>query len=139
MARGGASVGVNDLGGSQDGEGRDVGPAEEVVAEIRAAGGQAIVNAADISDPAAAASIVEDALGAFGKLDAVVNNAGILRDRIFHKMSQVDWDDVIRTHLNGYSYVSKTAALNFKVPGAGASVPLTTTPALIGTLGQANY
>src|SRR3546814_6506941 len=88
MARGGASVGVNDLGGSQDGEGRDVGPAEEVVAEIRAAGGQAIVNAADISDPAAAASIVEDALGAFGKLDAVVNNAGILRDRIFHRSEE---------------------------------------------------
>src|SRR3546814_5211898 len=72
--------------------------------------GQAIVNAADISDPAAAASIVEDALGAFGKLDAVVNNAGILRDRIFHKMSQVDWDDVIRINLNGYYYVSKAAA-----------------------------
>src|SRR3546814_5080163 len=70
-AREGASVVVNDLGGSQDGEGRDAGPAEEVVAEIRAAGGQAIVNAADISDPAAAASIVEDALGAFGKRDAV--------------------------------------------------------------------
>src|SRR3546814_12558349 len=84
-------------------------------------------------------SIVEDALGAFGKLDAVVNNAGILRDRIFHKMSQVDWDDVIRINLNGYYYVSKAAALHFKDQGAGAFVHFTSTSGLITNFGQANY
>ena len=97
------------------------------------------MNAADISDPAAAATIVNDAVAAFGKLDAVVNNAGILRDRIFHKMSQVDWDDVIRINLNGYYYVSKAAALHFKDQGAGSFVHFTSTSGLIGNFGQANY
>src|SRR3546814_20337530 len=72
-------------------------------------------------------------------LDAVVNNAGILRDRIFHKMSQVDWDDVIRINLNGYYYVSKATALHFKDQGAGAFVHFTSTSGLIGNFGQANY
>ena len=138
-AREGAAVVVNDLGGSQDGQGSDAGPAEEVADEIRKAGGKAIVNAADISDPAAAATIVNDAVAAFGKLDAVVNNAGILRDRIFHKMSQVDWDDVIRINLNGYYYVSKAAALHFKDQGARSFVHFTSTSGLIGNFGQANY
>jgi len=138
-AREGASVVVNDLGGSQDGEGSDAGPAHEVVAEIRAAGGQAVANTADISDPLGAASIIEDAVAKFGRIDGVVNNAGILRDRIFHKMSQVDWDDVIRICLSGYFYVSKAAANHFKDQGSGSFVHFTSTSGLIGNFGQANY
>ncbi len=138
-AREGASVVVNDLGGSQDGDGSDAGPAHEVVEEIRAAGGQAIANTADISDPLGAASITEDAVAHFGRIDGVVNNAGILRDRIFHKMSQIDWDNVIRICLSGYLYVSKAAANHFKEQGSGSFVHFTSTSGLIGNFGQANY
>lgn len=138
-ARSGASVVVNDLGGSQEGEGRDGGPAAQVVEEIKAFGGRAIANYADISDPAGAVSIIEDGVKVFGRIDGVVNNAGILRDRIFHKMSQVDWDDVIRINLSGYYYVSKAAALHFKEQGSGAFVHFTSTSGLIGNFGQANY
>jgi NAD(P)-dependent dehydrogenase (short-subunit alcohol dehydrogenase family) len=138
-AREGAAVVVNDFGGGPDGEGRDAGPAQTVVNEIAAAGGQAVANLADIADPKGAASIIEDAVKAFGRIDGVVNNAGILRDRIFHKMSQVDWDDVIRINLNGFFYVSKAAALHFKEQGSGAFVHFTSTSGLIGNLGQANY
>ncbi|WP_312595858.1 SDR family NAD(P)-dependent oxidoreductase [Brevundimonas sp.] len=138
-AREGAHVVVNDFGGSADGDGRDAGPAAEVVAEIMAAGGSAIANFASISDPAGAASIIEDGVKAFGRIDAVVNNAGFLRDRIFHKLSQVDWDDVIDVHLNGYYYVSKAAASYFKAQGSGAYVHFTSTSGLIGNFGQANY
>jgi len=138
-AREGARVVVNDLGGSSDGQGADGGPAREVVEAIRAAGGEAVVNTADISNPGAAASIIQDAVRAFGHIDGVVNNAGILRDRIFHKMSQPDWDDVIRINLSGYFYVSKAAALYFKEQGSGAYVHFTSTSGLIGNLGQGNY
>jgi NAD(P)-dependent dehydrogenase (short-subunit alcohol dehydrogenase family) len=138
-ARQGSKVVVNDLGGSQEGDGSDIGPAQEVVNEIRAAGGDAIANGADISNPQGAASIIEDAVRQYGRIDGVVNNAGILRDRIFHKMSQVDWDDVIRINLNGFYYVSKAAALHFKEQGGGAFVHFTSTSGLIGNFGQANY
>ena len=138
-AREGASVVVNDLGGSQDGEGRDIGPAQEVVEEIGASGGEALANLADISDPQGAVSIIEDGVKNFGRIDAVVNNAGILRDRIFYKMSQPDWDDVIRINLSGYYYVSKAAALHFKEQGSGSFVHFTSTSGLIGNFGQANY
>ncbi|NYI23618.1 SDR family oxidoreductase [Sphingobium indicum] len=135
----GASVVVNDLGASENGEGADAGPAGEVVDLIKSAGGNAIVNGADISDPRGAESIIEDALRAFGKIDSVVNNAGVLRDRIFHKMSRSDWDDSIRINLNGYYYVSKAAALVFKEQGHGNFVHFTSTSGLIGNFGQANY
>lgn len=137
--REGAQVVVNDFGGSADGEGRDASPAAEVVAEITAAGGSAIANYASISDPGGAMSIIEDGVKAFGRIDAVVNNAGFLRDRIFHKLSQVDWDDVIDVHLNGYFYVSKAAASYFKEQGSGSYVHFTSTSGLIGNFGQANY
>ncbi len=137
--REGARVVVNDLGGSQEGEGADGGLAHDVVEEIRKLGGEAIANGADISDPQGATSIIEDGVAKFGRIDGVVNNAGILRDRIFHKMSQVDWDDVIRINLNGYYYVSKAAALQFKEQGSGAFVHFTSTSGLIGNFGQANY
>jgi NAD(P)-dependent dehydrogenase (short-subunit alcohol dehydrogenase family) len=135
----GASVVVNDLGGSTQGEGADSAPAEEVVAQIRQAGGKAFVNVASVADPAGAESIIEDALKTFGRIDGVVNNAGILRDRIFHKMSEVDWRPVIDVHLHGSFNVSKAAANYFKDQGSGSFVHFTSTSGLIGNIGQANY
>jgi NAD(P)-dependent dehydrogenase (short-subunit alcohol dehydrogenase family) len=130
---------VNDLGTSPDGEGSDAGPAEEVVGLIRAAGGKAVVNGASIADPAGAASIIEDAIKNFGKIDGLVNNAGILRDRIFHRMSIQDWNDVVNVTLNGYFYTSKAAAGYFKDQGSGSYVHFTSTSGLVGNFGQANY
>jgi NAD(P)-dependent dehydrogenase (short-subunit alcohol dehydrogenase family) len=135
----GASVVVNDYGGAADGSGGDATPAHEVVAEILAAGGSAVANVASITDPAGAVSIVEDAVSAFGRIDAVVNNAGFLRDAIFHKMSHADWNAVIEVHLNGYFYVAKAAAPHFKAQNAGAFVHFTSTSGLMGNFGQANY
>ena len=130
---------VNDLGTNAEGDGTDKGPAEEVVSEIVKSGGRAIVNGASIADPQGAASIIKDAVKAFGRIDGVVNNAGILRDPIFHKMSQVDWQAVIDVHLNGYFMVSKAAAPYFKDQGSGAFVHFTSTSGLVGNFGQANY
>jgi NAD(P)-dependent dehydrogenase (short-subunit alcohol dehydrogenase family) len=135
----GAKVVVNDYGGSAEGAGTDAGPAHETVAEIKAAGGEAVANIADITDPGQAASIVEDAVKTFGRIDAVVNNAGFLRDAIFHKLSVKDWDDVVDVHLNGYYYVSKAAAVHFKEQGSGAFVHFTSTSGLVGNFGQAAY
>lgn len=139
-ARQGAKVLVNDYGGSASGAeaGRE-DPAAEVVAEIIAAGGQAAANRGNIADPKQAESIIDDAVARFGRIDAVVNNAGILRDRIFHKMSQADWDDLIRINLSGYFYVSKAAAPHFREQKSGAYVHFTSTSGLIGNVGQANY
>jgi NAD(P)-dependent dehydrogenase (short-subunit alcohol dehydrogenase family) len=138
-AREGAHVVVNDLGATADGEGADAGPAEEVVSIIRNGGGKAIVNGASVSDPAGATSIIEDAVKAFGRIDGVVNNAGILRDRIFHRLSEIDWKQVIDVHLNGAFLVSKAAAPYFKDQGSGSFVHFTSTSGLIGNFGQANY
>jgi NAD(P)-dependent dehydrogenase (short-subunit alcohol dehydrogenase family) len=137
--RKGAAVVVNDLGSSADGEGEDRGPAEEVVSLIKQEGGRAIVNGASVADPAGATSIIEDAVKSFGRIDGVVNNAGILRDRIFHKMSEVDWREVINVHLHGCFLVSKAAANYFKDQESGAFVHFTSTSGLIGNFGQANY
>lgn len=138
-AREGAAVVVNDFGGSADGEGGDSGPAHETVADIIAAGGGAHANLASVSDPAGAASIVEDAVARFGRIDAVVNNAGILRDRIWHKMSHADWAAVIDVHLNGSFNVSKAATPYFRDQGSGSFIHFTSTSGLIGNFGQANY
>jgi NAD(P)-dependent dehydrogenase (short-subunit alcohol dehydrogenase family) len=138
-AREGARVIVNDYGGSSSGEASPEDPAGDVVAEITHAGGQAAPNRGNIADPRQAESIIEDAISRFGRIDAVVNNAGILRDRIFHKMSQSDWDDLIRVNLSGYFYVSKAAANYFREQGSGAYVHFTSTSGLIGNIGQANY
>jgi NAD(P)-dependent dehydrogenase (short-subunit alcohol dehydrogenase family) len=135
----GADVVVNDYGGSASGDGTDNGPAQDVVREIEAMGRRAVANAANIADPKSAESIVEDAVSRFGRLDAVVNNAGILRDVIFHKMSVADWKSVIDVHLNGYFYVSHAAAQQFRAQGSGAFVHFTSTSGLIGNFGQANY
>lgn len=138
-ARKGASVVVNDFGGSPDGDALTSDPAADVVEEIRSAGGRAVANRADISDPAQADGIITDAVSAFGKVDSLVNNAGILRDRIFHKMSVDDWNYVVNVNLTGYFNVSKAAALQFKEQGYGSFVHFTSTSGLIGNFGQANY
>ena len=135
----GGKVVVNDLGGSAEGEGRDVGPAEAVVREIKGAGGEAVASTESVADPKGAESIVKSALDAFGRIDCVVNNAGILRDRIFHKMSVADFEAVIRVHLLGSFYVSKAASLHFREQESGSYVHFTSTSGLVGNFGQANY
>jgi len=139
MAREGAKVVVNDVGASMTGEGHDVGPAQRVVDEIRAAGGVAAANTDSVAEAAAADRIVTTALDTFGRLDAVVNNAGILRDRFFHKMSVEEFDSVIKVHLYGSYFVSRAAANHFKAQESGALVHMTSTSGLIGNFGQANY
>ena len=138
-AREGAAVVINDFGGSADGEGLDASPAQETANDIKAAGGRAIANTASVADPAGAASIIEDAVKSFGQIDAVVNNAGILRDRIWHKMSHEDWSAVIDVHLNGAFNVSKAATPYFRDQGSGSFIHFTSTSGLIGNFGQANY
>ena len=139
MAREGARVVVNDIGASVAGEGKDEGPAQAVVDEIRSAGGQAVANTDSVSESASAARIIATAIDAFGRIDAVVNNAGILRDRFFHKMSVDEWDSVLKVHLYGAYHVSHAAAVHFKEQNAGALVHMTSTSGLIGNFGQANY
>ena len=139
MAREGAKVIVNDVGASMTGEGHDVGPAQRVVDEIRAAGGVAAANTDSVADAAAADRIVTTALDTYGRVDAVVNNAGILRDRFFHKMSVDEFDAVIKVHLYGSYFVSRAAANHFKAQESGAFVHMTSTSGLIGNFGQANY
>jgi NAD(P)-dependent dehydrogenase (short-subunit alcohol dehydrogenase family) len=139
MAAAGAAVVVNDVGTSVRGEGRDAGPAQKVVDEIRAAGGNAVASTDSVSEWESANRIVQSALDAFGGIDIVVNNAGILRDRFFFNLSPEDWRAVIDVHLNGSFYVSRAAAPHFKSQQSGCYVHMTSTSGLIGNLGQANY
>jgi NAD(P)-dependent dehydrogenase (short-subunit alcohol dehydrogenase family) len=139
MAREGARVVVNDVGASLSGEGQDGGPAQAVVTEVRAAGGEAVANTDSVADPQAAQRLIGCALDSFGRLDAVVNNAGILRDGFFHKMGDDQWDAVIKVHLYGSYYVSRAAANHFKEQEAGCFIHMTSTSGLIGEIGQANY
>lgn len=139
MAAAGAKVIVNDIGASVSGEGADAGPAQQVVDEIRAAGGEAHANTDSVSQAQSAARIVTQALDVFGRIDGVVNNAGILRDRFFHKMSDEEWDSVLKVHLYGSYYVSRAAATHFKAQESGVFVHMTSTSGLIGNFGQANY
>ena len=138
-AQEGGKVVVNDLGGSAEGEGDDLSVAEQVVAEIRQAGGTAVANGDSVADPLGAERIIKTAIDNFGRIDCVVNNAGILRDRIFHRMSVVDWDAVIKVHLYGAFYMSKAAAPYFKEQESGSFVHFTSTSGLVGNFGQANY
>jgi NAD(P)-dependent dehydrogenase (short-subunit alcohol dehydrogenase family) len=139
LAAEGAKVVVNDIGTSTTGEGTDAGPAQQVVDEIRAAGGEAAASTDSVSEAASANRIVTCALDTFGRVDGIVNNAGILRDRIFHKMSDIEWDGVIKVHLYGCYYMSRAAANHFKEQESGAFVHMTSTSGLIGNFGQANY
>ncbi|MDH4095088.1 MAG: SDR family oxidoreductase [Betaproteobacteria bacterium] len=135
----GARVVVNDLGTTVTGEGASAHPAQNVVDEIRAKGGEAVASTESVADWEAANRIVKTAIDAFGHLDCVVNNAGILRDRFFFNMSVEEWRAVIDVHLNGAFYVSRAAAPYFKSQNSGSYVHMTSTSGLIGNLGQANY
>lgn len=139
LAAEGAKVVVNDIGTSTSGEGHDSAPAEKVVQEILAAGGQAVANTDSVAQALSAQRIVQCALDHFGRIDGLINNAGILRDRFFHKMSVDEWDAVIQVHLYGSYYMSRAAAPHFKEQESGALVHMTSTSGLIGNLGQANY
>ncbi len=138
-ARQGAAVVVNDLGVDPTGSGADVGPAQEVVSLIESEGGRAIVNGDSVADPAGAERMVQAGISTFGQLDCVINNAGILRDSIFHKMSHDAWNQVINVHLGGAFNVSRAAAMHFKERNGGSMVHFTSTSGLIGNFGQANY
>ncbi len=139
MARYGAKVVVNDIGASLAGDGLDAGPAQQVVGEIKAFGGEAVANTDSVADATSAQRIVDTAVDAFGRIDCVVNNAGILRDRFFHKMSIDEWDSVIKVHLYGAFYVSRAAATHFKEQASGSLIHMTSTSALVGNFGQSNY
>ena len=139
MAAQGAKVVVNDIGASVSGEGNDASPGQQVVDEIKAGGGQAALSTDSVSEWNSANRIVQCALDSFGRIDIVVNNAGILRDRMFFAMSVDEWKAVIDVHLNGCFYVSRAAAPHFKTQQSGAYVHMTSTSGLIGNLGQANY
>jgi NAD(P)-dependent dehydrogenase (short-subunit alcohol dehydrogenase family) len=139
MAGAGARVVVNDIGTSVKGEGRDTGPAQKVVDEIRAAGGTAVASTDSVAEWESANRIIQQAIDEFGRVDIVVNNAGILRDRFFFNMSVEEWRAVIDVHLNGSFYVSRAAAPYFKSQEAGCYVHMTSTSGLVGNLGQANY
>ena len=138
-AREGAQVVVNDLGGDVGGSGADATPAQETVAMIGDAGGEAVVNGDSVADYEAAGRMVGQAVETFGRIDGVVNVAGILRDVIFHKMSEADWDMVISVHLKGSFNVARNAADHFRAQESGAMVHFTSTSGLIGNFGQANY
>ena len=141
MAEAGAKVVVNDIGVSLSGDVEDegIGAAEKVVQEIEAAGGIATASTDSVSEPGAAQNIVKTAIDIFGQLDGIVNNAGILRDGYFHKMSTANWDAVLKVHLYGTFYVSRAAAPIFKEQQSGGFVHMTSTSGLIGNFGQANY
>jgi NAD(P)-dependent dehydrogenase (short-subunit alcohol dehydrogenase family) len=135
----GASVVVNDVGGSTGGEGRDPTLAQGTVDAITQAGGKAVASVRNVADWDDAHGIIQDALDAFGRIDVVVNNAGILRDIMFHKMEQADFDRVDDVNLRGVFYVSRAAAPHFKKQESGCFVHMTSTSGLIGNIGQTNY
>ena len=145
FARAGARVVVNDLGVAEDGSGASSGPAHEVALEIRAAGGEAIVNGADVADWQQAGSLVQAALDGFGRLDVVVNNAGFVRDRMFVSCSEEEWDAVLRVHLEGHFCVTRRACDHWRAESkAGRAVDariLNTSSGagLQGSIGQSAY
>ena len=139
MALAGASVVVNDIGASLAGEGQSASPAEQTQQIIAQRGGKAVVSTDSVSSWASGQRIVQAAMDGFGRVDIVVNNAGILRDTIFHKMTPEDWLSVIDVHLNGSFFVSRAAAEPFRAQGSGAFVHMTSTSGLVGNFGQANY
>ncbi|HEU5391772.1 MAG TPA: SDR family NAD(P)-dependent oxidoreductase [Streptosporangiaceae bacterium] len=143
LASEGASVVVNDLGGDVDGSGASTGPAHDVVAEIAEAGGKAIANGADISDHAAAEQLVESAIEQFGRLDVLVNVAGILRDRMVFNMTEQEWDDVIRVHLKGTFNTTKFASAHWRSlreeSAQNRIINFTSVSGLHGAPGQPNY
>ena len=143
LASEGASVVVNDLGGAMDGTGKDTGPAQQVVDEIASAGGKAVASGADVSDHAAAEGLIKNAISEFGRLDVLVNVAGILRDRMIFNMCEQEWDDVIRGHLKGTFNTSKFAAAHWRSlreeTAQNRIINFTSVSGLHGAPGQPNY
>ena len=143
LASEGASVVVNDLGSAVDGSGHDSGPAHDVVAEIAEAGGKAVANGADISVFAAAENLVQTAIEEFGRLDILVNVAGILRDRMVFNMTEQEWDDVIRVHLKGTFNTTKFASAHWRSlreeSAQNRIINFTSVSGLHGAPGQPNY
>jgi NAD(P)-dependent dehydrogenase (short-subunit alcohol dehydrogenase family) len=139
MARHGAKVVVNDIGASLAGEGGDTTPAQEVVSQITSAGGEAVANYDSVAEFSSAAKVVQCAIDTYGRIDCVVNNAGILRDVIFHKMTEEDWDSVVKVMLKGAFNMCRHAADHFRRQESGSFVHLTSTSGLIGAMGQVNY
>jgi len=139
LAKEGACVVVNDLGGARDGTGAGHSMADQVVDEIKAAGGRAAANYDSVADADGAANIVKTALDEFGKIDGIVSNAGILRDGTFHKMTDEAWDSVLKVHLYGGYNVIRAAWPHFREQSYGRIVVATSTSGLFGNFGQANY
>nr|MDA8249110.1 SDR family oxidoreductase [Rhodospirillales bacterium] len=139
MALQGAAVVINDVGASLAGEGGSATPAEQTKQIIEQRGGRAAISTDSVAEWESAQRIVQCALDHFGRIDIVVNNAGILRDVIFHKMTPQDWLSVIAVHLNGSFFVSRAAAEHFRRQEGGAYVHMTSTSGLVGNFGQANY
>jgi NAD(P)-dependent dehydrogenase (short-subunit alcohol dehydrogenase family) len=143
FAREGAAVLVNDLGVELDGSGADAGPAAHVVESIQAAGGRAVSNNADVADAEAANGIVEQAVGEFGRLDIVVNTAGILRDRMLFNMTDDEWDAVVRVHLRGTFCMARAAAVHWRANRSDAAegrlINFTSSSGIYGAPGQPNY
>ncbi len=138
-ARQGAKVIVNDLGVAIDGSGASTGPAQTVVNEIKAAGGDAAANTDSVAEFKSAEKMVQQAIDLWGRIDSVVNNAGNMRDVIFHKMTEDDFDAVIKVHLKGSWNTSRAAAPHLKAQASGSFVHMTSSAGLIGNVGQANY
>ena len=139
LARRGAKVVVNDLGGARDGSGATLGPAETVVAEIREAGGEAVANGDSVADRAGAQNMVAQAMDNFGRLDILINNAGILRDKTFSKMDLDDFELVVQVHLLGSAYVTHAAWPIMRQQKYGRIVMTTSSSGLYGNFGQSNY
>ncbi len=139
MAEEGARVIVNDLGGAADGSGAEKKVADEVVEEIKAAGGEAVANYDSVTTVEGGEGIIQTALGSFGKLDILVNNAGILRDRMIFNMAPEEWDAVMKVHLYGVFNCTKPACVLFRQQRSGRIISMSSTSGLIGNSGQANY
>ncbi|CAG2160474.1 SDR family NAD(P)-dependent oxidoreductase [Cupriavidus numazuensis] len=139
VAAAGAKVVVNDIGASLSGEGQDASPAQRVVEEIRAAGGTAVASTDSVSEWDSARRVVQCAVDNFGRVDSVVNNAGILRDRMFHKMEPEEFEAVVRVHLFGTFYISRAASEFMREQSSSSMIHMTSTAGLLGNVGQANY
>ena len=139
LGQAGARVVVNDFGGHEDGTGEESSPADHVVKAIREAGGEAVASYDSVASMAGGQRIVQTALDAFGRVDIVVNNAGILRDRMIFNMTEEEWDAVIAVHLKGSFAVTRAAAPRFREQRWGRFVNMTSTSGLVGNIGQANY
>jgi len=139
MASAGASIVVNDIGASLIGEGSDLTAGQSVVEEIKAAGGSAVFNHGNVASWDDAQGIVQTAIDTFGRIDGIVNNAGILRDRLLYKMSPEEWKAVIDVHLHGSFHVARAALPHFRRQESGSLVHIVSTSGLIGNIGQGNY